>query len=174
MKINFKIESFSLVALDTSSLPFALLSLQLMEVNINKGNFMTVNVKARELNGSFFENVKGNELIERKMIGELDKTDTYEIDNNNKGKTLDHIMNSLKQYTQSIADKIALKQDEQENPRVEVEIILYPGGDKIINVELNHLKLFLVTASYLQLVNFVAMDDSVVPPPPKVLRDSII
>jgi len=48
-----------------------------------------------------------------------------------------------------------------------------PNGDMKVNLTLDGLKLYLVTAIYLQLVDFIGMDDSVNPPPPKVVRDQL-
>jgi len=166
MDINLVFDNFSLLAFDKNQgLPFAMVNLHLLKIGVSRDatKNMNINVNARELNGSYFENENNVSLIEKKMLGALDRVDTFSIDNVPKEKVVEDILNSLSNYTQQISDihsSSVAKKDQ-----LVVTLQMQASGNKVICVTLNEMKMYLITGIYLSLLDFISMDDSVNPPP---------
>lgn len=144
-----------------------------MDVDIIVGDNVDIDIRACELNGSYFEANGELELVERKMIGELDKVDKYDIVVNDKGKTLDNIITSLREYTRHLQKEFITKPKEEKRIILHCRIIVYVAGDLEIIVDVDRLKVFLATANILNFINFVQMDESCIPPPPKAVQERI-
>jgi len=133
---------------------------------------LNLEVQAYELNGSYFDNIDGKELVERKMLGALDKINTFQIENVRRSQVLDNIVENLRNYAGEIAERHMQASHDKKSSKVKlrVNLIMHPDKEKNIKIMINDLKLYLVTAIYLQLIDFSAMDDSVNPPPPEQMR----
>jgi len=170
MLINIMFSNFSLLAFDEKKLPFAMLNLHAMKIFVKKGTHNHIEVETPDLNGSYFENFEDKDLVERKMLGELDVINRYDLKElQTDEKVVDKIIENLKDYTEELDQKFQGidKEMKKEKLRMAVTLDMYPTGDKVISVNLNSLKVFLITSIYLKLLAFVKMDDSVYPPPPK-------
>jgi len=166
MDINLIFENFTLLACEKKTgLPFAMINLHSFRVNISRdeNKNQDIQVFAKELNGSYFENENNVSLIEKKMLGALDRVDRFNIDNVPKEKVVEDIVNSLSSYAQQITDLHSSTIANRD--QLSVNLQMKSTGDKIIRVALNEMKMYLITGIYLSLLEFISMDDSVNPPP---------
>jgi len=147
-----------------------MINLHLLNIDVLTGKDLKVSVEASELNGSYFEIEGGTQLVERKMLGELDKVERYEIGTEENTAILGRIVDSLTIYAQNLARDYANRKEGDRLVKVKVVYEVATHGDmehKHVSVFLYELKLYLVTARYLNLVKFVELDESVKPPLPK-------
>jgi len=164
--INLTFENFTLLALDESELPFCMINLHLLQVNIFKDDKGAVlgAIQAYQLNGSYFDKHQ-DKLSERKMLGQLDRINEHALSERRKEDVIDEIVSSLIKYTELVANTFSSMPDKQKYVQVNVNLNIQPSGKKLIKVDVNGLKGFLVIDIYLALVKFLELDHSVHPPP---------
>ena len=166
MDINLVFENFTLLACEKKTgLPFAMINLHSFRVNISRdeNKNQDIQVFAKELNGSYFENEDNVTLIERKMLGALDRVDRFNIENIPK----EDVVKEVVQKTSSYAQEISAGSTSKEAAKDQLVVILQmqANGDKVVRVTVNELKMYLITSIYLSLLEFISMDASVYPPP---------
>ncbi len=163
--INLTFENFTLLALDESELPFCMINLHLLQVNIFKDDKSAVlgAIQAYQLNGSYFER-QHDKLSERKMLGQLDRINEHSLAERRKEEVIDEIVSSLMKYTELVANTFESMPYKQKYVQVNVNLNIQPSGKKLIKVDINGLKGFLVIDIYLALVKFLELDHSVHPP----------
>lgn len=157
-------ENFTLLAIDKSQLPFAMVTLHLMQVSVAReaNKKMTIKISARELNGSYFENQDNTLLTEKKMLGALDRVNTFQIEGNKQLQVVEDIIKKTSTYVHEISMLHASKTQERIEQLL-VSIIMEPTGDKDIKVNIRELKAYLITNIYLHLLEFIKLDESVNP-----------
>jgi len=134
-----------------------------MNIGIKRDGRKNTNIQitARELNGSYFENEDGEKLVERKMLGALDKVNLFPIKDLSNENIVESILNSTKTYAEEITMIHSMKG--QKKDQLSIIIQMQPTGDKVIRIAVNELKMYLVTSTYINLAGFFRMNDSVYP-----------
>ena len=116
-------------------------------------------IRVCELNGSYFEATPNN-LIEKKMLGNLDRAQEHNITGKKNDAVLQEITDSLTQYIDNIVKSFSEKSAEsQKNVQLSVNLDFQPTGEKTVRVDINGLKAFLVPDIYLHLLQFIDMND---------------
>ena len=183
LSIKLEFENMGVLALSEQGLPFAMINLHKMPVNVERDERSRMNIwiGAADLSGSYF-NVEDGFLVGRKMLGSLHETHKTTLEGSSTDFLIEEIIRTQLDYTNAISMKVlnkerkSLSSPQNESPRLaneeaqvahplEVEIEMNPNGNKEIHVNLKQLKIYLVTATYFSLLGFVSMDDSVSPVP---------
>ena len=164
LRIILTFDNFTLLALEETNLPFCMINLHLLQVEILKDKTGSVNgvIQGYQLNGSYFES-HSDKLIERKMIGDLDRINEYPLSAKNKEVIVQEIVTSLIDYSKEIAKTFMSLPEKKRNVQVNVRLDLQ-SNKKIIKIDIQHLRGFLVLDIYLILAKFLELDQSVHPP----------
>ena len=167
MNISLIFENFTLLAYEKKQgLPFAMINLHLMKVGVvrDEKKNMEIRITARGLNGSYFENENNINLVEKKMLGALDRVDTFPIEGVSTEQIVEQILEETGKYAREISDLHSSMGTSRDQLIVTIQML--PTGDKVITVTINELKVYLITSIYLHLLEFITMDASVYPEPP--------
>lgn len=153
LKLDFTFENFTVLALDKIGLPFAMINLYLLQIDMNqKKHSLKGNVRAYELNGTYFERGTST-LTERRMLGMLDRVNEHHIGGKRNDVIIKEIMTALTEHIATLKDK-QHPEDAQINVGIEVE----PSGKKIVRADLNELKVYLVPDIYVSMLKFLEME----------------
>jgi len=122
---------------------------------------LNLQVEVYEINGSYFDLVE-KELIENKTFGSIDKAHKYQIEDSQQSEIVGKIIGNLEKAVKEIEDsKKSKAKDSALLPRLRVDLIMIPNQKQDIKVELNDFRIHLVTAIYLQLLDFTKTDEPI-------------
>lgn len=160
-------DNFSLLAIGRDLLPFAKISLDTfgIKVSMHESGAKSVDLVAGDLIGTYFDLSKSNdELIERKLFGDIESMNRIKFDKGNLNKCYQDIWSNQARQNIANEENNAMKKEN----RMEIGLKMFAEGNMNIEIALNHFKVFLATPVYLRLVDFISMDDSVRPKQPEI------
>ena len=148
-------------------LPFAMLSTHLTKIDFHRENTkrITIDVTAKTINASYFHLFEDeNKLIERKLLGQLEEVNEYMVDNS----LIPNIIENIQLKTDSIKNSLVNEIDENfRGVHLNIFIELTPTKDKLLNITIKNMQLYLMFARYLKLLDFIMLDQSTEVPLPK-------
>jgi len=158
--VNLTFENFTLLALEKTRLPFAMINLHLLKIDIfqDAKGALYGGIRACELNGSFFEETP-NSLTEKKMFGNLDHPKEHSLVGKTTDKVREDITDSLIKYTENLVETFSTKSESQKNLQLSINLDFQATGEKTVRIDINGLKAFLVPDIYLHLLQFIDMND---------------
>ena len=173
MPIHFelKLQNIGLVILEeTSGLPLTMMNLHLVQVYYESDDAQNKEIVflTHEINGSVFEKSKDSFLLQKSLLGSSAKESIHQIFPEPR-ETVAHIVDHIERFTHGLVNK----EIEWDEFHLNVRVRLASNGKKTIKLALSEFRCYLFLSTYLSLVKFAALDDSVNPPPPKTnLRKS--
>jgi aminopeptidase N len=153
--MNF--ERFALIAIDTNNLPFVMFNLDTLTVNMQKAELTNVIIAAKDITATYYEKDQES-LVERRMLGDLEKMEIYNLDNFNQQQLINSILNSFSQYVKDLQDI-----PDSRRLRVKIDITLSPNGAKDIKIDFDGVKFYLITKVYLKFAEFSSVEASPIP-----------
>ena len=163
LNIALDFQNLSLL-IKESEAPSAMVNLHLMKIRMIKNDDgLILDLWAKDLNGSYFESSEVQQnIIERRMLGKLDKVNVYD-----KGKDILHkVVNNIRNFVNEIINQ-DMKDSKEKQGKLVLGVNRKATGSMDIRAILDELKVYLAIAALLKLATFAQLDGSVNPPPPK-------